>query len=228
MSEAMRTADPDTFPKLLARNVARVGRTAPPTARRNTASGRPGPGPRPRPRSWRWPPASPRWVSAAATTSRSSAATARALLGDGGGAGLRRECRCRSTRTRSAEEIAFVLEHCGARFVVAGDQEQVDKVLEVAGALPRARARSSTSTRAACATTTTPACTAYADVQATGRSAGAGGPRAALGRRGSPGRARTTPASCSTPPAPPAGPRASCCRNRNIIATARATPSSTG
>ncbi|MBM2575202.1 AMP-binding protein [Jannaschia sp. Os4] len=30
------------------------------------------------------------------------------------------------------EEIAYALEHCGARFVVAGDQEQVDKVLEVA------------------------------------------------------------------------------------------------
>ena len=35
-----------------------------------------------------------------------------------------------------AEEMAFVLEHCGARFVVAGDQEQVDKVLEVADRLP--------------------------------------------------------------------------------------------
>ena len=35
-----------------------------------------------------------------------------------------------------AEEMAFVLEHCGARFVVAGDQEQVDKVLEVSGRLP--------------------------------------------------------------------------------------------
>ena len=30
-----------------------------------------------------------------------------------------------------AEEMAYVLDHCGARFVVAGDQEQVDKVLEV-------------------------------------------------------------------------------------------------
>jgi len=30
-----------------------------------------------------------------------------------------------------AEEMAFVLDHCGARFVVAGDQEQVDKVIEV-------------------------------------------------------------------------------------------------
>ncbi|MBF9032870.1 AMP-binding protein [Rhodobacterales bacterium HKCCE2091] len=30
-----------------------------------------------------------------------------------------------------ADEMAYVLEHCGARFVVAGDQEQVDKVIEV-------------------------------------------------------------------------------------------------
>ena len=30
-----------------------------------------------------------------------------------------------------AEEMAYVLEHCGARFVVAEDQEQVDKVIEV-------------------------------------------------------------------------------------------------
>lgn len=30
-----------------------------------------------------------------------------------------------------AEEMAHVLDHCGARFVIAGDQEQVDKVLEV-------------------------------------------------------------------------------------------------
>jgi long-chain acyl-CoA synthetase len=30
-----------------------------------------------------------------------------------------------------AEEMAYVLGHCGARFVVASDQEQVDKVLEI-------------------------------------------------------------------------------------------------
>ena len=30
-----------------------------------------------------------------------------------------------------ADEMAYVLEHCGAKFVVAGDQEQVDKVLEI-------------------------------------------------------------------------------------------------
>jgi len=31
----------------------------------------------------------------------------------------------------NAEEMAFVMEHCGARFVVCGDQEQVDKVIDV-------------------------------------------------------------------------------------------------
>jgi long-chain acyl-CoA synthetase len=30
-----------------------------------------------------------------------------------------------------AEEMSYVLEHCGAKYVVAGDQEQVDKVIEV-------------------------------------------------------------------------------------------------
>ncbi|MBD3677235.1 MAG: AMP-binding protein [Rhodobacteraceae bacterium] len=30
-----------------------------------------------------------------------------------------------------AEEMAYVLEHCGARFVIASDQEQVDKVIEI-------------------------------------------------------------------------------------------------
>ncbi|GFE66330.1 long-chain-fatty-acid--CoA ligase [Litoreibacter roseus] len=35
-----------------------------------------------------------------------------------------------------AEEIAYVLDHCSARFVVAQDQEQVDKVIEVMDQLP--------------------------------------------------------------------------------------------
>lgn len=35
-----------------------------------------------------------------------------------------------------AEEMAYVLEHCGARFVVCGDQEQVDKVIEVQERVP--------------------------------------------------------------------------------------------
>lgn len=36
----------------------------------------------------------------------------------------------------NAEELAYVLEHCGARFVIAGDQEQVDKVAEIRDRLP--------------------------------------------------------------------------------------------
>ncbi|MDP2085971.1 MAG: long-chain fatty acid--CoA ligase [Gemmobacter sp.] len=35
-----------------------------------------------------------------------------------------------------AEEMVYVLDHCGARFVIAGDQEQVDKVLEIQDRLP--------------------------------------------------------------------------------------------
>ncbi|MEL6239956.1 MAG: AMP-binding protein [Pseudomonadota bacterium] len=35
-----------------------------------------------------------------------------------------------------AEEMAYVLNHCGARFVIVGDQEQVDKVIEVQDQLP--------------------------------------------------------------------------------------------
>ncbi|ABG30398.1 long-chain fatty acid--CoA ligase [Roseobacter denitrificans] len=35
-----------------------------------------------------------------------------------------------------AEEMAYVLSHCGARFVIVGDQEQVDKVIEIGDQLP--------------------------------------------------------------------------------------------
>ncbi len=35
-----------------------------------------------------------------------------------------------------ADEMAYVLDHCGARFVIAGGQEQVDKVLEAQDRLP--------------------------------------------------------------------------------------------
>lgn len=35
-----------------------------------------------------------------------------------------------------ADEIAYVLDHCEARFVVAGDQEQVDKLIDVKDQLP--------------------------------------------------------------------------------------------
>ena len=36
----------------------------------------------------------------------------------------------------AAEEMAYTLAHCGARIVIAGDQEQVDKVIEIQGQLP--------------------------------------------------------------------------------------------
>ena len=66
-----------------------------------------------------------------ATMSRSSAATARRSTGRW----WRRRWRARVPvplyQDAVADEIAYVLDHCGARFVVAGDQEQVDKVLEV-------------------------------------------------------------------------------------------------
>ncbi|RDC72120.1 long-chain fatty acid--CoA ligase [Rhodovulum sp. 12E13] len=38
-----------------------------------------------------------------------------------------------------AEEMAYVLDHCGAVFVVAGDQEQIDKVLSIQDRLPAIR-----------------------------------------------------------------------------------------
>ncbi|MEL6678804.1 MAG: AMP-binding protein, partial [Pseudomonadota bacterium] len=38
-----------------------------------------------------------------------------------------------------AEEMAYVLDHCGARLVIAHDQEQVDKVMEIADRLPDLR-----------------------------------------------------------------------------------------
>ncbi|MEP1766967.1 MAG: AMP-binding protein [Sulfitobacter sp.] len=36
----------------------------------------------------------------------------------------------------NAEEMAYVMGHCGARFAIVGDQEQVDKIFEVQGELP--------------------------------------------------------------------------------------------
>ncbi len=36
-----------------------------------------------------------------------------------------------------ADEMGYVLDHCGARFVIAEDQEQVDKVLDVQDQLPK-------------------------------------------------------------------------------------------
>ncbi|MCR8826934.1 AMP-binding protein [Pseudosulfitobacter koreensis] len=37
----------------------------------------------------------------------------------------------------AAEEMTYTLGHCGAKYVIAGDQEQVDKVMEIQGDLPQ-------------------------------------------------------------------------------------------
>ena len=119
-----------------------------------------------------------------------------------------------------AEEMAYVLEHCGARFVVAGDQEQVDKVLEISDRLPALERivyldprglRNYDHARLH----------RYAGVAGAGRGAGAAARAAAPGAHRA-GRARTTPASCSTPPAPPGRPKGVVLSNRNIIETAQA------
>jgi long-chain acyl-CoA synthetase len=57
----------------------------------------------------------------------------------------------------AAEEMAYVLEHCGARFAICGDQEQVDKVIEVQESVSSASSRSCISTSAGCGNTTTAA-----------------------------------------------------------------------
>ena len=37
------------------------------------------------------------------------------------------------------EELAYVVEHAGARFAIAENQEQIDKLLEIQKAVPRSR-----------------------------------------------------------------------------------------
>ena len=91
-----------------------------------------------------------------------------------------------------AEEMAHVLEHCGARFVVAGDQEQVDKVLEVSGAPAAAGSRSSISIRKGLRNYDHSRLHPLSDVAEAGRAAGRR-PRRGCGRA-SPGRGRGTPA----------------------------------
>ncbi len=69
-----------------------------------------------------------------------------------------------------AEEMAYVLDHCGAKIVIAGDQEQVDKVLEIQDRLPNMAEMVYLDTRGMRKYDHTHL-TSYADVQAEGRSA---------------------------------------------------------
>jgi long-chain acyl-CoA synthetase len=56
-----------------------------------------------------------------------------------------------------AEEMAYVLQHCGARYVIVESQEQVDKVLEVQDQLSELKHMVYLD-RAACVNTTTRIC----------------------------------------------------------------------
>ena len=73
---------------------------------------------------WAWS-AATTWLSSDATAPRS---TGRMVAGRKKGG---RGSRAGSTRTRWPRRWLTVLEHSGARFVIAGDQEQVDKAIEV-------------------------------------------------------------------------------------------------
>ena len=52
--------------------------------------------------------------------------------------------------------MAYVIDHCSARFIVAQDQEQVDKIIEVKDKLPGVE-QIIFWTRAVCANMTAPA-----------------------------------------------------------------------
>jgi long-subunit acyl-CoA synthetase (AMP-forming) len=104
-----------------------------------------------------------------------------------------------------AEEMRYVLDHAEVRFAVAEDQEQVDKLLEIKARCPLLERivyedpRGTTTTRR---WRPTPRC----------RTGAASSPPpipAFSTPRWTRARAATSP-SCSTPPAPPASPRAAC------------------
>jgi len=73
----------------------------------------------------------------------------------------------------AAEEIAYALDHCGARFAVAGDQEQVDKIADVHDQVPGLEHVIYLDGRGL-RKYDHAAMTSYTDVQAAGRSSGLG------------------------------------------------------
>ena len=110
-----------------------------------------------------------------------------------------------------ADEMAYVLDHAGVRFAVVQDQEQVDKIDSCAERIPALKTIIYDEPRGL-GDYDMEGLHAFADVQAAGRALLAAEPELAerWARRHRCRQAATKSASCSTRPAPPAAPRASC------------------
>jgi long-chain acyl-CoA synthetase len=135
MSQAILAADADTFPKLLARNAQRFG-TRPAYREKEYGIWQ----------SWTWAEAEGEILALAAGLAELGLAPGDHLAIIGRNrpylywAMVAAQC-CGAVpvplyQDAVAEEMAYVMEHCGARFVIASDQEQVDKVLEIQDRLP--------------------------------------------------------------------------------------------
>jgi long-chain acyl-CoA synthetase len=118
-----------------------------------------------------------------------------------------------------AEEMAFVLEHCGARFVLAGDQEQVDKVLAVQDRLPRLEHMIYLDPRGL-RKYDHRTLHRYADVQAQGRAAGAAAAEAIRARCAAQAAEDTCVMLYTS--GTTGRPKGVVLSNRNVLATARA------
>ncbi|MEO1293570.1 MAG: AMP-binding protein [Pseudomonadota bacterium] len=135
MTTGAISSDIDTFPKLLARNVAKFG-TRPAFRQKEYGIWQ----------SWSW-----------AEAGAEIRAMAKGLMGLGLAEGdhvaiigsnrpqlywSMLACQCAGAvpvpvyQDAVAEEMAYVLDHCGARFAIVEDQEQVDKILEISDKVP--------------------------------------------------------------------------------------------
>ena len=129
----------DTFPKLLAGLAADARRPARPIGRRNTASGRPMTGRMSPARSSRLAAGlADLGLRARRPADRGRRQPSPALLGDGAAQSLG-GVPVPVYQDSVTEELAYVVEHAGARFALAENQEQIDKLLEIqkSGAVAR-------------------------------------------------------------------------------------------
>ena len=153
------------------------------------------------------------WGSSAATPWRSSAPTGRRLYASVMAAQALGVVPVPVYADAVADELSYVLAHAEVRFAAVEDQEQVDKILSVSDRLPKLETMVYDERRGLARLR--PHQASRHGRRHRRRPQGFGGGR----RRSAPGsiarsrRARApTPRSSSTPPAPPASPRAWCCR----------------